>query len=85
MALLSVDQSEREATSIECVLIVPLPVTEDLASSSLEELLSTRVTFMPWEAQSFATARPMPPAAPVMRALAFARKTEVGEAILVYQ
>lgn len=38
---------------------------------------------MEWEAHSLATARPTPLAAPVMRAVAFLRKTAVGEAIVL--
>ena len=46
-------------------------------------LLSTSATFMPWRRQSFATARPMPDAAPVMRAVLPALKTGLGGVVMM--
>lgn len=47
----------------------------DAAVSRASLLLSTRTRFMPWVRQNWAVARPMPDAAPVMRAVAPGRKT----------
>ncbi len=83
----SLFQSEREATSIECVSTLPAFVEEsmDLASSSFEVLLSTSIRFIPCEAHSLATARPTPDAPPVIKAFAPFRKTEMGDAIVFLQ
>lgn len=62
---------------------LPLEEIDDFAEASAELLLSTRIKFMPLEAQSFATARPTPEAAPVMSAVAPDLKTAVGELMLI--
>lgn len=47
---------------MEWISVVPFVVEEmaDWAELSFSVLLSTRNRFMPWEAQSLATARPTP-------------------------
>lgn len=67
---------------MECVSTVALDPIDDLASSSLDELLSMRMRFIECEAHIFATARPTPEAAPVIKALAPLRKTFVGADIV---
>lgn len=62
--------------------MLPFVEMADLAAASAELLLSTKMRFIECEAQSFATARPTPDAAPVMSAVAPDRKTAVGDAIV---
>ena len=72
------DQSLREATSIWWASTLPLLEMLLLASLRADEWLSTRCRFMPWLAHSFATAKPTPLAAPVMRAVLPDAKTAVA-------
>lgn len=65
-----------------CVSMLPLVEMDDFASFNLLVSRSTRIKFIPWEAHSLETARPTPDAAPVMRAVAFARKTCAAADIL---